>query len=115
MQLSTSTVKVALIDTGTYTFDAADSFYSDISAGVVATSSALSSKSITGGIFDAADVTFTALTGDSIEAVVVYVDTGDPATSPLILWIDEGNFPITPNGGDQTIVWSNDTNKIFRV
>ena len=102
------TVKAALIDTNDVSYSAAHDFYNDISAGVVGTPQTLGSKTYTGGVFDAADVTFTGLTGDQLEAIVIYIDTGNPATSPLVAWIDTGitNSPLTPTGADVTIVWN---------
>ena len=106
IDLDTDTIKVALVDTGTYTFSAAHQYYSSVT-GVVGTPATLASKTITNGVFDAADVTFTAVTGASVEALVVYKDTGSAATSPLIAFIDTGtNLPVTPNGGDITIQWN---------
>lgn len=100
------TIKVALVDTGTYTYSAAHDFYNDVS-GVVGTPGTLASKTTTGGTFDAADLTFTAVSGSSVEALIVYKDTGSAATSPLIAYIDTGTgLPVTPNGGDITITWS---------
>jgi len=100
------TIKVALVDTGTYTYSAAHDFYNDVS-GVVGTPGTLASKTTTSGTFDAADLTFTAVSGSSVEALIVYKDTGSAATSPLIAYIDTGTgLPVTPNGGDITITWS---------
>jgi len=112
---STADIKVVAIDTGTYTFSAAHQFHSELS-GIVATSGNLASKTVTGGIADAADVTLSAVTGSSIEAFVVYKDTGVSGTSPLILYLDSGTgLPVTPNGGDIIIAWANTTNKIFKL
>ena len=117
LNLTTDDIRVVLVDTALYTFSAGHEFLGSIPAGArVATSAAgLTSKSTTDGVFDADEVTFSALTGDSIEAVVLYQHTGNDATARLILWIDEGNFPIVPNGGDQTLVWSTGPNRIFRI
>jgi hypothetical protein len=47
---------------------------------------------------------------------VVYRDTGTEATSQLVAYFDVAtNLPITPNGGDISITWSNDTNRIFKL
>ena len=62
-----------------------------------------SGRSYTGGVFDAADVTFTAVSGASVEAVVIYIDTGNPATSPLVCYIDGIN--VTPSGIDVIVAW----------
>ena len=105
--MSSGTVKVALVDTGTYTYSAAHEFYSSVS-GVVGTPQTIGSKTLTNGVFDGADVTFTAVSGASCEALVIYIDTGTAGTSRLIAFIDTGvtNLPVTPNVGDISITWS---------
>ena len=106
--LLTGTVKVALVDTGTYTYNAAHQFYSSVT-GVVGTPQTIgATKSVTNGVFDGADVTYTAVTGNSVEALVIYVDTGTASTSPLVAYIDTSvtGLPVTPNGGDITITWN---------
>lgn len=106
--LSTGTVKVALIDTGTYTYSAAHQYWSSASAGSVGTPQTLGTKTYTNGVFDAADATFTAVTGNSVEALIIYIDTGTPSTSPLVAYIDTGvtGLPVTPNGGDISVAWN---------
>jgi hypothetical protein len=101
------TVKVALVDTGTYTYSSAHEFQSSLS-GVVGTAQTLGTKTYTNGVFDAADVTFTAVSGSSVEALVIYIDTGSSATSRLVAYIDTGvtGLPVTPNGGDIGIQWN---------
>lgn len=106
--LSAGTVKVALIDTGTYTYSAAHQFYTSASAAAVGTPQTIGSKTFTNGVFDGADVTFTAVTGSSVEALIIYIDTGSAATSPLVAYIDTSvtGLPVTPNGGDISITWN---------
>lgn len=106
--LTGGTVKVALVDTGTYTYSTAHDFYDDVSAGVVGTPQTIGSVTVTAGVFDGADVTFTALSGSSVEAFVIYIDTGVAGTSPLIAYIDSSvtGLPFTPSGGDVTITWN---------
>lgn len=103
----TGTVKVALVDTGSYTYSAAHEFYSSVT-GVVGTPQTLGSKTYTNGVFDAADVTYTAVTGNTVEALIIYIDTGTAGTSRLVAYIDSGvtNLPVTPNGGDITVSWN---------
>lgn len=111
-------IKVVLIDTGTDDPVAAtDEYLSDIIAGArIATSGNLASKSITGGVFDAADITLTAVTGATVEKIVIYKDTGTASTSPLIALIDTATgLTLTPNGGDVTITWDNGASKIFAL
>lgn len=107
INLSSDTIKAALVDTGTYTYNSAHDFYNDVS-GVVGTPQTLGSKTFTSGVFDAADVTYTAVTGNSVEAIILYKDTGTASTSNLIAYIDTGvtGLPVTPNGGNITIQWN---------
>jgi len=106
--LLSGTVKVALVDTGTYTYSASDQYLTSLT-GVVGTAQTIGAlKTVTNGVFDGADVTYTSVTGSSVEALVIYVDTGTAATSPLVAYIDTGvtGLPVTPNGGNITITWS---------
>ena len=114
----TDTIKVILVDTGAYTPQTAvHQYLSDISASSrIAGPITLTAKTTTGGAADAADVTFTSVSGPSIEAIVIYMDTGTESTSPLIAFIDTATgLPITPNGGDIIVTWDNGVNKIFKV
>lgn len=99
----TGTVKALLIDLADYTYDSTDEFLSDIAgASIVATSAAIGSKTYTNGLFDGANVTFTAVTGDVSEALIYFIDTGVSGTSRVIAFVDTGvtGLPVTPNGGD---------------
>ena len=116
IDLASDTIKAVLIDTADYTFSAAHDFYNDASAGAVGTPQTIANVTITGGVFDGDDVTFTSVTGDQCEAIVIYKDTGNTATSPLIAYIDSATgLPVTPNGGDITITWDSGANKIFSL
>lgn len=101
------TLKAALVDTGTYTYSAAHEFYSSVS-GVVGTPGTIGTKTYTNGLLDGADVTFTAVSGPTAEATILYIDTGTAGTSRLVAYIDTGatGLPVTPNGGDITIQWN---------
>ena len=107
IDVNDGTVKVALVDTGTYTYSAAHQFLSDLS-GVVGTAQTIGSTTVTNGLFDGADVTFTAVSGATVEALVIYIDTGVAGTSRLVAYIDTGvtGLPVTPNGGDITVTWN---------
>ena len=101
------TVKVALVDTGTYTYSSAHDFYDDVT-GVVGTPQTIGTTTVTNGLFDGDNVTFTAVSGATVEALIIYIDTGSSATSRLVAYIDTGvtGLPVTPNGGDITITWN---------
>ena len=83
IDLSSVTLRAVLVDTGTYTYSAAHDAYDDL-AGVVGTESGtLGSKTFTNGVFDCADATFTAVTGATAEAVVIFVDSGTASTDSV--------------------------------
>ncbi|MGL4230965.1 MAG: hypothetical protein ACRCWJ_06320 [Casimicrobium sp.] len=114
----TDTIKVILVDTSAYTGNfTTHEYLSDISASArIAGPITLTSKTTTGGAADAADVTFTSVSGASIEAIVIYKDTGTEGTSPLIAYIDTATgLPITPNGGDIIVTWDNGPNRIYKL
>lgn len=101
-------VFVALVDTGTYTYNAAHQYYSSLS-GVVGTDQEILNKTQASGVFDGDDVTFTGVTGNSVEALVLYrKNAGANTTWPLIAYIDTGvtGLPVTPNGGNIAIAWN---------
>ena len=114
----TDTMKVLLVDAGAYTPNVSTHhFLADIQVSSrIAGPVTLTSKTTTGGAADAADVTFTSVSGASIEMIIIYKDTGTEATSPLLAMIDTATgLPITPNGGDIIVTWDNGVNKIFKV
>jgi len=118
-------IKMALVRG--YTFNASHKFVSDVTnAGgtLVATSSALTSKTGSAGVADAADVTFSAVaTGAAIPAAIYFQSSAvtggaDVATTAqrLICYVDTATgLPVTPNG--QAITWSHDNgaNRIFKL
>ena len=115
---STDSIKSVLVNTRAYTVSSTShEFLSDISSSArVSTSGAFTGKTTTGGAADANDITFSSVSGPSIEAIVIYADTGTEATSPLIAYIDTATgLPITPNGGDIIVTWDNGANKIFKL
>ena len=114
----TDTIKAVLVDAADYTKDLAlhDNLDDIPSAARVATSAALTSKTVVDGVADAADVTFSAVTGDQFEQIVLYKDTGTESTSRLICNIDtNAGLPTTPDGNDIKIEWGNGADKIFKL
>ena len=98
----------ALVDTGTYTYSAAHDFYNDLS-GVVGTDQRITGPTVTTGTFDGSDLTYTAVSGNSVEALVIYrKNAGANTTWPLVAYIDTGvtGLPVTPNGGNITVTWN---------
>ena len=107
VDINNGTVKVALVDTGTYTYSAAHQFLSSLT-GVVGTAQTLTTKTVVNGLFDADDAVFTSVSGASVEALVIYIDTGVAGTSRLVAYIDTGvtGLPVTPNGGNINLAWN---------
>ena len=102
------TLKVALVDTGTYTYSASHEFLTSLS-GVGGTAQTIGTKTYTNGVLDGADVTFSAVAGTvTYEALVLYLDTGTAGTSRLVAYIDTGvtGLPVTSNGGDISVSWN---------
>lgn len=118
INMSSNDIRAILVDTADYTVNlATHDFLDDVPAAArVAVSAAMASKTITDGIFDAADVTWSAVSGDPSEAIVIYQHTGTESTSRLIAYIDTATgLPVIPNGGNITVTWDSGTNKIFKL
>lgn len=125
IDLDTAVIKVALVRG--YTYSSSHSTVSDVTGAggtLHAVASALTGKSVTNGVFDANDVTFTTpSTNTNDHALLVYQASGvgggaDVAASSqrVIAWIDTGTgIPIKPAGGDITVVWDSGANKIFSL
>jgi hypothetical protein len=114
----TNDIRLILVDHGTDTPNVStDDNLDDIGAGArVATSNSLDSPTVTNGVADAADEVLSAVSGATVESIVIYKHTGTESTSRLIAYIDSATgLALTPNGGDVTIAWDNGANKIFKL
>ena len=115
--LTSDTIKAALLNATDEPYTSTDQYKSAVASYGASTDVTLSAgKSVTNGVFDANDVTFSAVAVDSgkaANALVIYKDTGSAATSPLIAYID--GFTVTPNGGDITVSWDSGASKIFAL
>lgn len=113
------TIKAQLIDLGAYTPSIdVDEFLSDIASGAkIGSPVTLSSKTNVLGVFDAADISFTGLSGaPTLEAILIYKDTGTGSTSPLICLIDTATgLPVAAGATQVDVAWSNGSNKIFKL
>lgn len=114
--------RVALIDTGAYTFSASHKFLTDVPAAAfiaptngTRAGTVLASKTSVDGACDADDVTFTTISGTSAEALIIFKWVTDATDSWLVVYIDTATgLPITPNGGNIIIQWDSGVNRIFR-
>lgn len=116
---TSDTIKAVYVDTALYTPNqSTHQFLSDIAAGArVYISAAFTGKTTTGGVANAAPLTPPGITGASIEALVIFQDTGVATTSRLIAYIDTvaSGLPVTPNGGPINTTWDTGANKIFKL
>ena len=98
----TATVKAYLVDTADYTYSSAHDAATDLTTGTGDVANVtLGTITTANGVLDAADATWTSVTGDECEAVIITAtDTG--ATERLVAYYDTGitGMPVTPNGGD---------------
>lgn len=111
----TGVIVAYLIDAADYAFSAAHQFLSSVPVGArVAGPVTLASKTVTGGVADAADVTFPSVSGDQSEAVILVqqsAPTGGAALAEsaqrLIYWMDTATgLPVTPSGGNIVVAWN---------
>lgn len=101
----TDTIKASGVDAADYTYSAAHDEYSggsrDVAlAAIVCESSALGSPTIVNGLFDTADFTWSTVTGDQFEDIILWDDS--IANDRLMAFYDTGmtGMPVTPNGGN---------------
>lgn len=115
VDLVTATVKAALVTVTSgstnYTYSAAHQYFSDVAAGsILAAGVALSGKAVSAQAFTAASVVWPSVAINGAkkgDAIILYIDTGTPATSRLIGYIDTATgLPATPTGQDITLNWS---------
>lgn len=111
-------IKVILYDEGADALNLADQDIADVLAGArIATSGNVASKTVgtlAVGVFDHADVVYTAVSGASVESLTYYKDSGVESTSPLICNIDSATgLPVTPNGGN--INWTPSASGVFQI
>jgi hypothetical protein len=105
----TTGVYAVLVDTGTYTYSASHEFFSSVASAKVGNEVEIGSKTFMNGLFDGADVTETAVSGSTAEAIVIFIkNAGANTTWRLVAYLDTGvtGLPVTPNGGDIAIQWN---------
>lgn len=106
--MTVDSIRAVLADAADYTVNlATHDFLDDVAAGArVAVSGTLGSPTFTLGVFDTADFTWTAVTGDQSEQIILYNHDGNAAGADsarqLVAFYDTSitGMPVTPNGGD---------------
>lgn len=107
-----------VLTTDAYTPDLdTDEYLADIPlAARAAVSEELASKTATNGWASAERIEWLTVTGAVRTALVLFVDTGDASTSPLLAVIDSNvtNLPLDPTGAKVTFLPDADTG-LFRL
>lgn len=106
--MTVDSIRAILGDAADYTVNlATHDFLDDVPSGArVAVSGGLGGATFTDGVFDTNDFSWTAVTGDQSEQVILYnhdgAGAGADAARQLIEFLDTGitGMPVTPNGGD---------------
>jgi hypothetical protein len=122
--LNTASIKASFVRG--YTYSASHATVSDVTTAggtLNGTSAALTTPTITNGVFDADDTTVTTTASAVNHGILVFqasAVTGgaDVASSSqkVIAWFDTGTgLPIQPGSGSTPITWDNGTNKIFKL
>jgi LysM repeat protein len=62
--------------------------WDDFDGCLVGTAQTLTSPTVVQGVADAADVTYTTVSGATVEAIIIYKDTGTPSTSRVAAFVD---------------------------
>jgi hypothetical protein len=114
VDFDTDTIKAGFQDEGTATPAAGNVFITSFSSGLVpafASCVTLTSPTVgvvAAGTVDAADTLFTALTGASVEGIVIFKNVTVVGDSPGLAYFNTGitGVPFTPSGGDVTIQWN---------
>jgi hypothetical protein len=131
--LSSANIKVALVQISgsgsPYTANPAADQYLSALPGVTSTTvpsgciasiaGNLTSVVTANGIFGAANVTFGSVTfSQPVGALVLYIDSGSPSSSPLIAYMDSTSYaglPQTPTGVNIPLSWPTGSDLIFTL
>lgn len=121
MSSAANNIAIVLVDTDDYSFSDSHTVLNDVTGASRIATATLGSKTVTNGVFDSADATFSNVTGDQAEALIIYHDVKvggvtEANSCTLIAYIDTATgLPITPGGGDITVAFSDGANKIFAL
>ncbi len=112
IDFDTDNIDVSLLDqTDSGSITAATVDYDEVDTPTVVATTDLASVTVGTvgtGVMDAANTTFSSVTGDAADYLVIWKNSGSPATSPLAVTFDSATtgLPVTPNGGDIVVTWN---------
>lgn len=124
IDLDTAVIKASYVRG--YTYSASHTFMSDVTGAggtVNGTSAALTSVTLTAGVFDADDTTITTTSNGSNHVLILFqasAVTGgaDVASSAqrVVLYVDTGTgIPLVPGTGVNNVTFDAGTNRIFKI
>lgn len=116
IDMNTATIKAVLVDGASYTPNLSTHEFMSSVSGTVGTAQTITNPTITNGVFDGDNVTFTAVAGGSTpDYVLIYqasavtggadVAAGSQRLIALFDTAGGAGLPITTNGGDITVQW----------
>lgn len=108
VDLSADDIRVLVVDLDLYAYNSAHDFLDDVPGGAqIAASGSLASKTITNGVFDAADTTIATVPTATNLGLIVYKHTGTASTSRLLFYVDTGSdIPFNSTGGGIVVSWA---------
>lgn len=111
-----ASARAALLSAG-YSPSPDDKFLSAISTGAVMKDAAMTSLGETNGLCFGSVPEFMAfISATTVVGLVIYLDTGDPTTSPLVYYSDDGvGFPFQPLGFNYAVGFDQSTGGYFQV
>ena len=118
IDLENDSISAMLIDTAEYTVNlSTDSAQDDIPDDAQIAEVELTGKTLDGVVFRATDAVFPSVeTGQTVNALVIFLDDDHADTSYLIAYIDNApSFPITTDDTNVTVVWDTGANGIFKL
>lgn len=100
IDLDVGTITAYLVDLADYTYAGTHNLVADLPVGARVASQATGAATITDGNVDVPDFTFSGVTGDISEAIVLTWNNG--GSEYLMVYYDTGvtGLPVTPNSGD---------------
>lgn len=116
--LGLGVLKAVLIDLTQYTYSAAHQFMSSVPSGArVVAPIVMTGVSQTLGVLTAGNLSWTGLSGvPAVGAVMLYLDTGSDASSPILAYIDTATgLPTSSNPARVDVQWDTGANKILAL
>jgi hypothetical protein len=116
--ISPATVKITLLtnDVLPIVYDSSHVFYSEINAVNKLDEETFTNVSVVNGVFKADDVSFDSVLEDSeCDSLVIWIDTGVPATSRLVCFMDTNvvGLPLVADGTPVDLTFN--TSGIFQL